>query len=280
MVFEPVWNHRFISRVEIVWKEDIGLEGRGGYFDQYGIIRDVMQNHLMQILALVAMELPDRFEAANIAAEKVKVLRSVLLLKQQDVVLGQYGESVRDKHRFPAYAEDAGVPDDSLTPTFAAARLQIDNPRWQGVPFLVSAGKGLDSRMTEIRIHFRDVPNRMFCGPEVCPDANQLVIRVQPDEAIHLSLVNKVPGMGMKVTTRNLDLQYKEAFSEEIPDAYESLLLDVIEGDKSLFIRNDELEVAWDIFTPVLQEIEERRVVPEAYEFGGTGPAVEELFIS
>ena len=277
VVFDPLWNQRFIRKIEIVWKENIGLEGRGGYFDQYGIVRDVMQNHLMQILALVAMEPPDRLESTWIAAEKVKVLRCVPPLKLHDVVLGQYHESVCDGHRFPAYIEDPGVPDGSITPTFAAAKLQIDTPRWQGVPFFISAGKGVDVRMTEIRIHFREVPGNMFCGRGGCPEANQLIVRVQPEEAIYFSLVNKVPGMGMKVVTRNLDLQYKEAFSELIPDAYESLLLDVVEGDRSLFIRSDELEAAWDIFTPVLHEIEERQVVPEAYEFGGPGPAIAGL---
>ena len=275
-VFEPLWNNRFIRKIEILWKENIGLEGRGGYFDQYGIIRDVMQNHLMQILALVAMEPPIRLDSAAIAAEKVKVLRCVPPLNIEDMVLGQYRESVREGRRSPAYLEDPGVPNTSNTPTFAATKLQIDAPRWQGVPFLISAGKGVEARMTEIRVQFQDVPSNMFCGPGGCPDANQLTIRVQPDEAIYMSLVNKVPGMGMQLTTRNLDLQYREAFSELIPDAYESLLLDVIEGDRSLFIRSDELEAAWDIFTPVLHEIEERQVVPEGYDFGSPGPAAAE----
>ena len=276
VVFEPLWNHRFIRTDRNTWKENIGLEGRGGYFDQYGIIRDVMQNHLMQILALVAMEPPIRLDSADIAAEKVKVLRCVPPLSIEDMVLGQYRESVREGRRSPAYVEDPGVPDASITPTFAATKLQIDTPRWQGVPFSISAGKGVEARMTEIRVQFQDVPSNMFCGPGGCPDANQLTIRVQPDEAIYLSLVNKVPGMGMQLTTRNLDLQYREAFSELIPDAYESLLLDVIEGDRSLFIRSDELEAAWDIFTPVLHEIEERQVVPEEYDFGSPGPAAAE----
>ena len=273
VLFEPLWNREFIRRVEILWKEDIGLEGRGGYFDQYGIIRDVMQNHLLQILALVAMEPPRHLDAANIGTEKVKVLRCVPPLELETVVLGQYRETVRDGRRFPAYVDDPDVPDDSITPTFASARLRINSPRWHGVPFLIRAGKGLDAKMTEIRMHFREVPGNMFCTADGCPQANELVIRVQPDEGIHLSLVNKVPGMELKLATRNLALQYTEAFSEQIPDAYESLLLDVIQGDRSLFIRNDELEAAWDIFTPVLKEIDQRRVPPEPYEFGGAGPS-------
>lgn len=273
LVFEPIWNRKFIRSLQVVWKENLGIEGRGGYFDQYGIIRDVMQNHLLQILALAAMEPPSRLDATNIAKEKATVLRSIPPLKLEDIVIGQYRESVSAGRRFPAYVEDETVPDDSITPTFAAARLSINNLRWEGVPFLIKAGKGLDSRMTEMRILFREVPGNMFCTAGGCPKANELVVRVQPDEAIYLSLVNKVPGMGMELESKNLDLQYKAAFAEQIPDAYECLLLDVIRGDRSLFIQHDELASAWDIFTPVLHEIERRKVVPESYEFRGREPA-------
>lgn len=278
-VFEPLWNREFIQSVHIVWKENIGLEGRGGYFDQYGIIRDVMQNHLLQILALVAMEPPARLDPAHIAAEKVRVLRQVPPLGMDDLVIGQYRGCERDGHKYPAYIDDPGVSNDSTTPTFAAARLNINDARWEGVPFFISAGKGLNARTTEIRIRFRDVPHKMFCDMDRCPEANDLVIRVQPDEAIQLALTNKVPGMGMVLKARNLDLQYKEAFSELIPDAYESLLLDVMRGDRSLFIQKHELEAAWDIFTPVLREMEEDSVVPEPYDFGGDGPKAAEALM-
>lgn len=280
LIFEPLWNRRFIDRVEVLWKEDLGLEGRGGYFDQSGIIRDVMQNHLLQILALVAMEPPARLNSAAIATEKVKVLRCMPPPKASEIVLGQYGESTSGGRQYPAYTDDPSVPNDSITPTFAAAKLEIHNDRWEGVPFFIRAGKGLDARMTEIHIHFRDLPGDMFCDCDGCPEANQLVIRVQPDEAIYLSLVNKVPGMNMKLASRNLDLQYKEAFSELIPDAYESLLLDVIEGDQSLFIRHDELQAAWDVFTPVLHEIEQQHIVPEPYQFGSRGPAAADRLMA
>ena len=273
IVFEPLWNSKSIESVQIVWKENIGLEGRGGYFDQYGIIRDVIQNHLLQILALVAMEPPGRLDPVHIAREKAKVLRCVPPLSLDDVVLGQYGASERSGRRVPGYVDDPSVPSDSITPTFAAARLRIGCPRWEGVPFLISAGKGLDARMTKIIVRFRSVPGNMFCDLGGCPTPNKLSIRVQPDEAIYLSLTNKVPGMGMTLQPRDLDLQYKEAFSEVIPDAYESLLLDVIEGDRSLFIQKNELEAAWDVFTPVLHEIDRQRVKPDLYEFGSGGPA-------
>ncbi len=277
LVFEPIWNHRFIRCIDIVWKEDLSLEGRGGYFDQYGIIRDVMQNHLVQILALVCMEPPLRLDASCIAAEKVKVLRSIPPLELSDLVLGQYRESELNGTLYPAYVADKTVPHDSLTPTFAAARLRLNNPRWEGMPVFVTAGKGLDARMTEIRIRFREVPGNMFCQDGACPIPNELVIRVQPEEAILLSLINKVPGMDLKLESRNLDLQYKSAFAEQIPDAYESLILDVIRGDRSLFIRSDELQAAWDIFTPVLHDIERQKVVPSPYPFGSAGPAVGEM---
>ncbi|MBN2024207.1 MAG: glucose-6-phosphate dehydrogenase [Pirellulales bacterium] len=279
LVFEPVWNRRYIRNVKILWKENLSTEGRGGYFDQYGIIRDVCQNHLLQILSLVAMEPPGRFNAASIALEKVNVLRGVPPLTLDDVVLGQYVAGEHAGRRWAAYTDDPTVPDDSRTPTYAAARLAIDNDRWRGVPILIEAGKGLDARMTEIRVQFRDVPQDLFPDANGSPAANELVIRVQPDESIQLSIVNKVPGMGMKMANRNLDLRYKAAFSEQIPDAYESLLLDVMRGDRSLFIHREELQAAWDIFTPLLHEIDARRVVPQSYPFGASRPTAAEKLV-
>lgn len=273
LVFQPLWNRGFIDSVTIQWKEPFGVDGRGGYFDHYGIIRDVIQNHLLQILALVAMDPPTRLNSARIATEKVRVLRAVSPLGLRDLVIGQYQATVKNGKRFPGYVEEETVPDDSLTPTFAAAKLWIDNPRWEGVPFFIEAGKALDNQKTEIRIRFREVEANMFCESETCPDPNELVIRVQPDEAIHLSVVTKVPGLGMTLRSKELDLKYKIAFSEQIPDAYESLLLDVMRGDRSLFIQGEELEAAWDILTPALHELERRNVVPEPYEIGSNGPA-------
>jgi len=272
LVFEPVWNRQYIRAIRILWKENLSTEGRGGYFDQFGIIRDVCQNHLLQILALVAMEPPARFNARNIAMEKARVLHCVPPVELDDVVLGQYTASEDGGRRRPAYVEDPTVPDDSRTATYAAARLRIDNPRWQGVPILMEAGKGLDARMTEIRIEFRGTPAGLFADLGIQPEANELVIRVQPDEAIQLSIVNKVPGMGMKVASRPLDLRYKAAFTELIPEAYESLLMDVVRGDRSLFIHREELQAAWDIFTPLLAEIDRLGVLPELYPFGAARP--------
>ena len=273
LIFEPIWNARFVSDVQITWKEDIGVEERGGYFDRYGIIRDVMQNHLTQILALIAMEPPSRLDAHCVRDEKVKILKAVAPLSLEDLVIGQYAGGTRGGRRCPAYGEETGVRPGSRTPTYAAAAFRIDHPRWSNVPFLIRAGKGLDERKTEIRIRFREVPANLFCEMGGCPAANELTIRVQPDEAIHFTILNKVPGLELKLERRDLDLHYRRVFSETIPDAYESLLLDVITGDKSLFIREDELAAAWDIFTPVLHEIERRAIRPEPYAFFSRGPA-------
>ena len=273
LIFEPLWCRDFIRGVEISWQEEIGVEGRGRYFDAYGIIRDVMQNHLLQILALTAMEPPATLDAAHVRDEKVRLLRCVPPPDLADVVLGQYEEGTRRGRTVPGYIADDTVASDSLTPTFASVALRIENSRWRGVPFLLRAGKGLDARRTEIRIRFREMPHNVFCELGCCPDANELVIRVQPDETIYFRIVSKVPGAEMAMASRKLDLRYESAFHETIPDAYEALLVDVMHGEKSLFIRSDELAAAWDIFTPVLHEIDRQEVRPESYPLGSHGPA-------
>ena len=279
LIFEPLWSCRYVRDVRITWQENVGVEGRGGYFDDYGIVRDVVQNHLLQMLALTAMEPPSVLNAKRIRDEKVRVLKAIPPPGLQDVVVGQYTGVNKDGVVYPGYREDESVRDDSLTPTFAAVALRVENARWRGVPFLIRAGKGLDRKLNEIRIRFRDLPSNRFCDEQGCPAANELVIRIQPDEAIYFTIANKRPGLMMKLETRHLDLQYKSVFSEPIPDAYESLLLDVLRGEKSLFIRSDELAAAWDVFTPVLHDIENRRLSPEPYAFAGPGPSgAEALF--
>jgi len=267
-IFAPIWDSTCISSVEISWRENIGVGERGGYFDSYGIIRDVMQNHLLQILALIAMEEPQSLDARHIRDEKVRVLRAIAPVGGADLVLGQYGRG-RD-HR--AYVEEDSIPSDSRTPTFAAARLAVHTPRWEGVPFVMRAGKGVDTRTTEIRIRFKPLEHEIFGQAISALPANELIIRVQPDEAISLRIVNKVPGLEMDLVVTDLDLQYESAFRRLIPDAYESLILDVVRGDKSLFIRADELAAAWDVFTPALDEIERLSAPPAVYAFGSGGP--------
>ncbi|KAG1665925.1 hypothetical protein FOA52_004514 [Chlamydomonas sp. UWO 241] len=275
LVFEPLWNRQHIKSVQVTFSENFGTEGRGGYFDQYGIIRDVIQNHLLQIVALFAMEQPVSLDSEDIRNEKVKVLRSMQRVKLDDVVLGQYkGRAEKDGKKLPGYLDDKTVPPGSLTPTFAAIALKIKNARWDGVPFLLKAGKALDKRKAEIRVQFRSVPGNIYKskmgGSE---EGNELVIRIQPQESIYLKINNKVPGLGLTLASTKLDLQYARSYDKkELPDAYERLLLDVVNGDKRLFIRVDELEAAWALFTPVLQEIESKKVPPELYPYGSRGP--------
>jgi len=280
LIFEPIWNHKYIRDVQISWQEDLSVEGRAGYFDHYGIIRDVIQNHLLQIMALIAMEPCTKMDAGHIGNQKVKVLRSIKPLQPDNVVVGQYTAAEYNGRKHRGYLEDEMVPQNSVTPTYSAVVLEIDNERWKGVPFMISAGKGLSSRKTEIRIRFRDVNKSAFAAIGTNPEPNELLIRIQPDEAIILTIANKIPGMGLRLKQTELDLRYRDAFDELIPDAYESLILDVIRGDKSLFIRKDELAAAWDIFTPILHRLETESIPPESYSFGSNGPAGAEKLAS
>lgn len=263
-----VWNRNHIDNIQITFKETIGTDGRGGYFDEFGVIRDVMQNHLLQILSIVAMEKPASLDSEDIRDEKVKVLRCIQPLRRNDLIIGQYTKSADGK--FPGYTDDPGVPKDSVTPTYAAAAFNIVNERWDGVPFIVKCGKALDQQKTEIRIQFQDVPGNIY-GPSI--GRNELVIRVQPKEAVYMKMMNKKPGLSNSATMSELDLSYDKRFKEvKIPDAYEALILDVIKGEKANFVRTDELDAAWKIFTPILHELEEKRIKPELYEYGSRGP--------
>ncbi|KAI9014918.1 glucose-6-phosphate dehydrogenase [Gaertneriomyces semiglobifer] len=269
-----IWNRNFIHNVQITFKEPIGTEGRGGYFNEFGIIRDIMQNHLLQILTVVAMEKPVSLDAEDVRNEKVKVLRAISPLKLKDVVLGQYTKSPDGKEA--GYLDDEGVPKDSVTPTFAAAVMYIKNERWDGVPFILKAGKALDVQKTEIRIQFQDVPGNIY--PSIA--RNELVVRVQPKEAVYMKLMNKQPGLSSNAVTSELDLSYSKRYSDvKIPDAYESLILDVLKGDKANFVRDDELDAAWKIFTPLLHQIDSERIKPEQYAFGSRGPNSADDFI-
>jgi glucose-6-phosphate 1-dehydrogenase len=271
VLFEPIWNRTYVEHVHITWKEDLDLAGRAGYFDSYGIVRDVMQNHLTQILALLAMECPLDLSPHSVRDEKVRVLQQVVPISTSDVVFGQYTRAMLpDGREVPGYREDADVPKNSLTPTYAAAILRVNSPRWRGVPFMMCAGKGLDARMTEIRVHFKSPEHGLFDTLGGRPNA--FVVRVQPDEAINLEICNKIPGSGMRLDAAQLDLRYRKAFPGRIADAYENLLLDVVRGDRSLFIRADELRAAWDIFTPLLLAADARELPPEPYFFGSHGP--------
>ncbi len=272
LIFDPIWNRNHIQNVRISWTENLSLQGRAGYFDQYGIIRDVMQNHLLQMVALVAMEQPVSLHSTYVRDEKVKALRAIAPLSIDDMVVAQYGSGSSGGRQYTGYLEEEGTPEGSITPTFTAAVLKVNNRRWDGVPFLIRAGKGMSDSKTEIRIRFRGVPGNIFAEAAKGLPQNELVITVQPDAGISFRIVNRVPGLGIRLDETELDLRYSSAFEGVMPDAYESLILDVIQGDKSLFIRADELEAAWDIFTPALHELEAKHVVPETYAFGSQGP--------
>lgn len=272
-VFEPLWNGRAIRSVSIRFKEPFGIRDRGGYFDSYGIVRDVMQNHLLQMLALVAMEPPDALTSDQVRAEKVRVLRAIPPLSRDDVVFGQYvrPEGAGDERR--GYREEKGVAPDSRTPTCATAVLQIRNSRWEGVPFLMQAGKALDEQLAEIRLRFRSVPRNLFYPNQTCPPPNELILHVQPDSSIRLCITTKVPRLEMKLAETELNLRYAATFQSVMPEAYETLLLDVLRGDKNLLVGPDELAAAWDIFDPMLRAAETEGWIPEPYAFGSAGPA-------
>lgn len=274
--FGATWNRNHIDNVQITFKEPFGTEGRGGYFDEFGIIRDVMQNHLLQVLTLLAMERPISFSAEDVRDEKVRVLRGIPAIEPKNVIIGQYGKSL-DRTK-PSYKEDDTVPKNSRCPTFCAMVAFIKNERWDGVPFILKAGKALNEQKTEIRIQFKDVTSGIF---KDIP-RNELVMRIQPNESVYIKMNSKLPGLSMQTVVTELDLTYRRRFSDlKIPEAYESLILDAIKGDHSNFVRDDELDASWRIFTPLLHYLDDNKeIVPMEYPYGSRGPAVLDDFTS
>jgi glucose-6-phosphate 1-dehydrogenase len=255
-IFEPLWNRRYVDHVQITVAEELGIENRGAFYEETGAVRDVLQNHLLQLLSLVAMEPPATLDADALRDEKVKVVRAVAEMSPsdiaRDVVRGQYGPGWVAAKEVPGYRREKEVDAESETETFVAARFQVDDWRWSGVPFYLRTGKRLPKRATEIAIQFKEVPHRLFRDAAIDPEPNLLAIRVQPDEGILLRFSSKVPGLGMDIRTVNMDFTYGSAFSVDSPDAYETLILDALSGDPSLFARSDEVEEAWSIATPIL----------------------------
>uniref|UniRef100_H2YAU5 Glucose-6-phosphate 1-dehydrogenase n=1 Tax=Ciona savignyi TaxID=51511 RepID=H2YAU5_CIOSA len=278
-LFGPVWNRDNIASVLITFKEPFGTTGRGGYFDQFGIIRDVMQNHLFQVLCLTAMEKPASNNADDIRDEKVKVLKCIKPLKLKDLVLGQYiGDPEGTGDAKEGYLDDPTVPTGSVTPTFSVAKFNICNERWDGVPFLLKCGKALNERKAEVRVQFRDVPGDIFSDGVV--KRNELVLRVQPNEAVYCKMMTKSPGMNVEPVETEMDLSYNLRYKDvKMPDAYERLILDVFTGSQLNFVRNDELSEAWRIFTPVLHTIEGEKIKPIPYKYGTRGPDEADAFI-
>jgi glucose-6-phosphate 1-dehydrogenase len=285
-VFEPVWDRRYIDHVQITVAEQVGIEHRGSYYDNAGALRDMVQNHLMQILCLIAMEPPVSFQDQEIRNKKVDVLHAVRPVSKDHVhqfaVRGQYGEGWIEGKRVPAYREEPGVSARSLTETFAAVKLFVDNWRWQDVPFYLRTGKRLPARVSEVFIQFRPAPHQSF--PSSAVEAwlqNQLVIRIQPEEAILLKFQAKHPGQRMLLSQVDMRFSYCEAFGITPPDAYETLLLDAVIGDATLFMRADQIEASWAVVDPILEGWQE--VAPSDfpdYEAGSWGPVAADTLIA
>ncbi|GMR05261.1 MAG: glucose-6-phosphate dehydrogenase [Thermodesulfobacteriota bacterium] len=288
-IFEPVWNRRYIDHIQITAAESIGIEKRAGYYEQAGVLRDMFQNHMLQLLSIATMEPPALYTSELVRDEKVKVMRALRPLPldrlSDSLVLGQYGAGTEDGEEVPAYRDEANVDASSMTPTFAAMKLYIDNWRWQGVPFYLRSGKRLGKRFSEIKIQFKGVPHGLFQDTlgqgEIGPNA--LILKIQPDERVQLSFHAKSPGSKLCLRDVMMDFSYTEGYRGLVFNAYERVLMDCMLGDKILFVRNDGVELTWSFLTPVLDFIEGRKPgAPELffYPAGSFGPEQADTMMS
>ncbi len=284
-IFEPIWNHNFIERVEITSAESLGVEKRGGYYDQSGAMRDMVQNHLLQLVGMVAMEPPVVINADAIRNEVLKVFQSFRTLTPESinkqVIRGQYTQSnIRGKN-VKAYREEQGVAAESRTETFFAMKFFIDNWRWSGVPFYIRTGKQMPTRVTEVVIHFKQTPHRLFgASVDGALQNNQLIIRIQPDEGILLKVGMKIPGAGFHVQRANMSFRYDDLTEQRLPSAYERLLLDCMQGDATLYARGDTTIKAWEFVQPILDEWRDNKQVPiYGYPAGTWGPQMSDELI-
>ena len=283
-VFEPLWQRQYVDNVQIAVAESLGVGHRAGYYETAGVVRDMFQSHLLQLLSLIAMEEPARFDADSVRGEKVKVLRSIRAIEPARIdewaVRGQYGAGVVEGEKVPAYRDEPGVSKRSSTPTYAAAKFLIDNWRWAGVPFYLRSGQRLARRATEVAIEFRGVPHMFFKDVQTDEaERNVLRLKIQPDEGISLKFLAKIPGGGMKFTPVMMDFPYAQLGAAE-HGAYERLLLDVMHGDATLFTRGDEVEEAWRVIAPILEAWESRKGAGfPTYPAGTWGPEEADRFM-
>ncbi|MFV1987327.1 MAG: glucose-6-phosphate dehydrogenase [Gemmatimonadota bacterium] len=267
-IFESLWNRDRIEEVQITVSEDLGIGSRAGYYDRSGALRDMIQNHVAQLLSLVGMEVPTRFDAVAVRQEKIKLLQSIRPIRREDVVFGQYAPGLSQGEPVAGYHDEEGVDGDSTTETYVALKLSIDNWRWQGVPFYLRTGKRLSRRKTEIAIRFRRPPVCLFESMGACEvHSNILFLTLQPDEGFALVVDVKVPGEPFELRSLPLDFLYSEVF-EGIPDAYQTLLLDILTGDQTLFVHAAEAEASWELFGPLLDS----EALPSEYAAGSWGP--------
>lgn len=291
-IFEPLLNRNQVDHVQITVAESQGMErGRGGYYDQSGALRDVLQNHVLQLLCLIAMEPPALFNARDLHDEKLKVLKALSPGSRGEIaswaISGQYSAGMVDGGPAVSYLSEERIPADSRTETYVAMKVLVDNWRWAGVPFYLRTGKRLPSRVSEIAIQFKQPPLNLFntveCEGDVCElvgtRPNKLVFRIQPSESIKLSFSTKRPGMQYQIHPVTMDFNYKESFTQALPEAYERLLLDVLRGDSTLFMRSDELEAAWQFVTPVLDSWAKNETQPEPYRAGSWGPRIADTML-
>jgi glucose-6-phosphate 1-dehydrogenase len=283
-MFEPVWNRNYIDHIQITAAEDLGIGTRAGYYDQAGALRDLVQNHMLQLLTLVCMEPPASFEANKVRDEKVKVLDAIEPPTPEQVadmtVRARYTSGMSGGEEVPGYLEEEGVPGDSNTETYAALKLEVHNWRWAGVPIFLRTGKRLARKVTEIAVQLKPVPHMAFASKgSVGVQPNQLILTVQPNEGVSLSLGAKIPGATMRIRPVNMEFLYGTSFMSQSPEAYERLILDAMRGDATLFTRNDEVDAQWSIIDPILKAWAAGSPPLSEYEAGTPGPAAADELI-